>query len=115
MNLLRLLFLFDAGGGAEDGRARQHHHNGGGGGWGGWGVDVGGRNRAATEDCRAAVGSAAARSRSPSEPACRPPSPPKARVRFSHQIRVILVASRNEMSAVKADVWWTEKDYCDFR
>ncbi|CAN0043848.1 unnamed protein product [Scytosiphon promiscuus] len=106
LNLLKLLFLFDAGG-AEDRRAR-HHHNGGG----------GGRNRAATEDCLGvATAAAAARPRRPSEPVCRPPSPPppKARVRFSHQIRVILVASRLEMSAVKADVWWADKDYSDFR
>ncbi|CAM9931460.1 unnamed protein product [Ectocarpus sp. 6 AP-2014] len=39
---------------------------------------------------------------------------PKA-VRFSNQIRVILVASRLELSSMKTDIWWGERDYCEFR
>lgn len=36
-------------------------------------------------------------------------------MRFHNQIKVVLVASRGEMSSVKADVWWGEKDYHNFR
>lgn len=111
LNLVKFLFFFDNSGN-EDGHA--HHHRGG--GFGRWGGGVG-RDRAATEGFQSFAAADAARPRRPSEPACRPPPPPppRARVRFSHQIRVILVASRVELSSVKADVWWGEEDYCNFR
>ncbi|CAN0217068.1 unnamed protein product [Ectocarpus sp. 12 AP-2014] len=111
LNLVKFLFFFDASG-IEDGRTRRHAV-----GFGDWGSG-GGRDRSATEGCHSfAAAPAAARPRRPSEPTCRPPSPlpmPKA-VRFSNQIRVILVASRLELSSMKTDIWWGERDYCDFR
>lgn len=77
---------------------------------------------AETEGCRA---SATIRSRRcssvedfrSSPPRLTPPPPPspRGRVRFHHQIKVVLVASRGEMSSVKDDVWWGERDYYDFR
>ena len=110
LNVLKFLFFFDNNGGHDDGRTHHHHHGRGfGGGGGGGGAS---RDRAATEGCHPLTAVSSARPRRPSEPAVLPP---RSRVRFSHQIRVILVASRVEMSSVKADVWWGEKDYCDFR
>eukprot|EP00752_Nemacystus_decipiens_P017874 g16024.t1 len=104
LNLLKFIFFFDNGGGGHD-DGRPHHHHGR--GFGG-----ANRDRAATEGCHPLTAVSSARPRRPSEPS---PLPSRSRVRFSHQIRVILVASRVEMSSVKADVWWGEKDYCDFR
>ncbi|CAB1117030.1 unnamed protein product [Ectocarpus sp. CCAP 1310/34] len=113
LNLVKFLFFFDASG-IEDGRTRRDA-----GGFGGWGSGGGGgRDRSATEGCHPfAATPAAARPRRPSEPGCRPPPSlpmPKA-VRFSNQIRVVLVASRLELSSMKTDIWWGERDYCDFR
>lgn len=106
VNLLKFLFFIGSG----DARERDARNDGD-------GSSGAARTRAATEGCRALAGAAPARPRRPSEPACRPPPPPppKARVRFNRQIRVILVASRRELSSVKGDVWWGEKDYCHFR
>eukprot|EP00903_Cladosiphon_okamuranus_P011232 g10596.t1 len=109
LNALKFLFFFEAGGGNDDGRMHAHRHHGR-----GFGGEVGGnRERAATEGCHPLAAVSAARPRRPSEPASL--SAARGRVRFSHQVRVILVASRMEMSSVKADVWWGDKDYCDFR
>lgn len=110
LNVLKFLFFFDNGAGNHDGRTHHHHHHRHGRGFGGGGG--GNRDRAATEGCHPLAAVSAARPRRPSEPASLSA---RGRVRFSHQIKVILVASRVEMSSMKADVWWGEKDYCDFR
>lgn len=104
-NLFRFLLFFAGGGGwgGANGDAEERQDDGT--------VGDGGRARAATDGCRALT--TASRPRRPSEPGCRPR--PRGRVRFNHQIRVVLVASRVEMSSVKADVWWGEEDYCGFR
>lgn len=37
------------------------------------------------------------------------------RVRFNHQVRVVLVPSRKELDHLKGDMWWGEEDYMQFR
>lgn len=47
-----------------------------------------------------------------------PPPPPRSNVRnvrFNHQVRVVLVPSRTELKNLKADMWWGEEDYYEFR
>lgn len=44
-----------------------------------------------------------------------PPAPPRSSVRFNHQVRVVLVPSRTELKNFKADMWWGEEDYFEFR
>lgn len=37
------------------------------------------------------------------------------KVRFNHQVRVVLVPSRTELEGLKEDLWWGEDDYFQFR
>lgn len=98
LNTLRFIFFFGGGG---DWEKKQ-------------GVAAGkgaARARAATEGCQVVVHN---RPRLRSEPWCLP-APPRARVRFNQRVTIILVATRGELSSVKADVWWGERDYYSFR
>ena len=42
-------------------------------------------------------------------------APSSGRVHFNHQVRVVLVPCRTELGGLKADIWWGEDDYLDFR
>ena len=77
--------------------------------------DVPLRERAMLEGSRAKVTAADAdRPWRASEPALSA-SRPKLRVTFHQQVEVVLVASREELFSIKADIWWGWEDYLDFR
>ena len=111
LNLLNLVqFIGCSGGSKKTGRMgtgeRRHQQFPG-------GVPL--RGRAILEGCRAEVTAAdAGRPWRASEPALSA-SRPKLRVTFHQQIKVVVVASREDLLPIKADIWWEEEDYLAFR